>query len=56
MIPAMREQFRRASRCAPMVPVPDSLPVRAAAEELLILNDCAVQTDRAAGAIYLPLR
>jgi Domain of unknown function (DUF5615) len=34
MIPAMREQMRLASRCAPIVFVPDSLPVGDAIEDL----------------------
>jgi len=56
MIPAMLEQMRLASRCAPIVLVPDSLPVSVAVEDLLILDDCAVQADWAAGVIYIPLR
>lgn len=56
MIPAMREQVRDASRCAPIVLVPDSLPVSAVVEDLLLLNECAVEADWAAGVIYLPLR
>lgn len=56
MIPAMREQLRVTSKCAPIVFVPDSLPVNAAVGDLLLLNDCAVESDWAAGVIYLPLR
>jgi len=56
MIPAMREQMRLASRCAPIVLVPDSLPVSAAVEDLLLLNECAVEADWAAGVVYIPLR
>lgn len=56
MIPAMREQRRLASRCAPIVFVPDSLPVSAAIEDLLLLNACAVAADWTAGVIYIPLR
>lgn len=56
MIPAMREQVRLASRCAPIAFVPDSLPVSAAIEDLLFLNECAVEADWAAGVIYIPLR
>jgi hypothetical protein len=32
------------------------MPVGAAVEDLLILNDCAVETDWTAGVIYIPLR
>jgi hypothetical protein len=56
MIPAMLEQMRIESRCAPIVLVPDSLPVKAAVEDLLLLNECAVEADWAAGVIYIPLR
>jgi hypothetical protein len=56
MIPAMLEQIRLESRCAPIVLVPDSLPISVAVEDLLILNECAVEADWAAGAIYIPVR
>ncbi len=56
MVPAMREQMRLEARCAPIVMVPDSLPIGAAVDDLLLLNDCAVEADWAAGVIYLPLR
>lgn len=56
MVPAMREEVRIESRCASIVLVPDSLAVSAAVEDLLILNECAVESDWAAGVIYLPLR
>jgi hypothetical protein len=56
MIPAMREQIRVASRCASIVFVPDSLPINTAVDDLLLLNECAVETDWAAGVIYIPLR
>ena len=55
MIPAMREQLR-VSRCAPIVFVPDSLPVGQAVEEILLLDGCSVGDDWAAGVVYLPLR
>jgi Domain of unknown function (DUF5615) len=56
MIPAMREQMRIESRCAPIVMVPDSIPVGAAVEDLLVLDGCAVEADWAAGVLYIPLR
>ncbi len=56
MIPAMREQSRTESRSAPIVLVPDSMPVSAAVEDLLVLDQCGIETDWAAGVIYLPLR
>jgi hypothetical protein len=56
MIPAMREQMRLASRCALIVLVPDSLPASAVIEDLLLLDECAVEADWTAGIIYLPLR
>jgi hypothetical protein len=52
----MREQMRIESRCAPIVMVPDSLPVGAAVDDLLVLDRCATEGDWAAGVIYLPLR
>lgn len=55
MIPAMREQLRT-SRCAPIVFVPDSLPVGQAIEEILLLDGSSVEDDWAAGVVYLPLR
>lgn len=56
MIPAMRDQMRIESRCAPIVFVPDSMPVGAAVADILLLNDCAVEADWAGGVIYTPLR
>jgi hypothetical protein len=56
MIPAMRERLRLASRGAPIVFVPDSLPVSAAIEDLLLLDECAEEGDGVSGVIYLPLR
>jgi len=56
MVPAMREQIRIASRCAPIVLVPDSMPVGAAVEDILLLNDCAAEADWAVGVVYIPLR
>jgi hypothetical protein len=56
MIPAMKEQVRLASRCAPIVFVPDSLPTGSVIEELLLLEECSTEADWAAGVLYLPLR
>ncbi len=56
MIPAMREQVRLALQCAPIVFVPDSLPVSAVIDDLLLFNECAGESDWAAGVIYIPLR
>jgi hypothetical protein len=56
MIPAMREQMRFASRCAPIIMVPDSLPVGAVVDDVLLLDACAIESDWAAGVIYIPLR
>jgi hypothetical protein len=55
VIPAMREQLRTSS-CAPIVFVPDSLPAGHAIEEILLLDECSVGSDWAAGVVYLPLR
>jgi hypothetical protein len=55
MIPAMREQLRRASVCAPMVLVPESLPIGSVIEQVLLLDECAVEADWAAGVVFLPL-
>ncbi len=68
MLPAMREQMRLATRCAPseqmrlatrcapIVFVPDSVTVNAVIEDLLLLDECAVEADWVAGVIYIPLR
>jgi hypothetical protein len=56
MIPAAREQLRLASRCAPIVFVPDWIPIGSAVEDLLLIDQCAIEADLAAGVIYLPLR
>ena len=56
MIPAMREQMRFEMRCAPIVMVPDSLPVGTAVDDLLLLDGCVTEADWAAGVIYIPLR
>jgi len=45
MVPAMQEQRRQGLRCAAIVLVPDSLPIGAAIEDILLLEDCAVEAD-----------
>jgi hypothetical protein len=55
MVPAMREQLRT-SHCAPIVFVPDSLPVGQAIDEILLLDGCSVENDWTSGVVYLPLR
>ena len=55
MIPAMNRQTRNASRCAPIVLVPDSLPIASVIEEILLLDECSIDSDWAAGVIYLRL-
>jgi len=56
MIPAMRDQLRVTSTCAPIVFVPDSLPTSLVIGDLLMLDECAVEADWAAGVLYLPLQ
>ena len=56
MLPAAREQLHLTSRCAPIVLVPDPVPVGAAIEDLLLLDECAAEEDWFAGVLYLPLR
>jgi hypothetical protein len=55
IIPAMRQQLQIAGRCAPIVLVPDSLPIGSVIEEILMLDECSIATDWAAGVLYLPL-
>ena len=45
MVPAMLLQIRLGSRCAPIVMVPDSMPVGAAVDDLLLLDRCSVEAD-----------
>lgn len=56
MLPAARELLSRVSRCAPMVMVPDSLPIGLVIEEIILLDECSVEADWSAGVLYLPLR
>ena len=55
MIPAMQEQVERFASCSPILFVRDSLPLSLAIEEILLLDECSIATDWAAGVIYLPL-
>jgi hypothetical protein len=55
MIPPLRDLLR-ASHCAPVVIVPDSLPAGTAIEDILLLEECAIEDDWATGVVYLPLR
>ena len=55
MIPAMQEQVKRFASCSPIVFVRDSLPVSLVIEEILLLDECSIETDWAAGVLYLPL-
>ena len=56
IIPAMREQLGRNSFCAPVVLVPDSLPIGQAIEEIHLLDECSTEEDWVAGVLYLPLK
>ena len=56
MVPAMREQLRLTSQCAPIVFIPDGMAIGLVTEELLLLDECATEADWAAGVLYLPLR
>src|SRR5450432_1327744 len=54
MVPAMRLQLERAALCTPLL-VPDSLPIAWVIEEILLLDECSIDSDWAAGVAYLPL-
>jgi len=56
MIPAMKEQHRLESLCSPIVLVPDSLPIGLVIDEILLLDECSVESDWTVGVVYLPLR
>jgi hypothetical protein len=56
MVPAMREHRRVSSRSAPIVFVPEALPIGRAVNEILLIDQCAEDADWAAGILYLPLR
>jgi hypothetical protein len=56
MIPAMEALLKDGSCCAPIVLVSDSLPTGSVIEEILILDECSIETDWASGVLYLPLQ
>jgi len=56
MVPALLLQHQLASRCAPIVLVPDSLAIGQVIEEVLLLDRCSQESDWVAGVIDLPLR
>ena len=47
--------MKRLGRCSPIVLARNSLSVSVAIEEILLLEECSIETDWAAGVIYLPL-
>jgi Domain of unknown function (DUF5615) len=56
MLPARLEHLRRASLCAPIIFVKDSLPIGAVIEDILLLEACSVESDWVPGVVYLPIR
>jgi predicted nuclease of predicted toxin-antitoxin system len=54
MVPALPLRGQPASTA--IVIVPDSLPIGQVIEEVLLLDQASVESDWAAGVIYLPLR
>lgn len=55
IIPAMLQQLQQIGSCAPIILVPDSLPTGLVIEEILLLDECSIAADWAAGVVYLPL-
>ncbi len=55
MIPTLLYQQQQASGCTPIVLVSDSLPIGAAIDDILLLDQCSESADWAAGVVYLPL-
>lgn len=55
MVPAIHEIAQEGLMRARVVLVPDSVPVARAIDDLLLLDECSVDTDWAAGILYLPL-
>ena len=53
---AMEEPTRRRPKCAPIVLIPDSLPVSAVVDDVLLLDECANGSDWQSGVLCLPLR
>ena len=56
MVPALLLRRQKQSACAPVLLVPDSLPIGAVIEEILLLDQCSEESDWATGVVYLPLR
>ena len=52
----MCEQLRNDSRCALVVLVPDTVPINSVVDEILLLDECSMEVDWAAGVLYLPVR
>jgi len=52
---AVRQQLQSAGICAPIVLVPDSLPIGSAIEEILLLDEFSTKADWASGVVCLPL-
>jgi RNA polymerase primary sigma factor len=55
IISAMQQQLQGAGRCAPIVLVPDSLPIGSAIEDILLLDESSTEADWASGVVCLPL-
>lgn len=55
MIPALRAVNARQVPARALL-VPDSLPLGLVIEQILLLDECSVDGDWAAGYLYLPLR
>lgn len=55
IIPAMLERLQRAGCCAPVLLVPDSLPIGSVIDDILLLDECSINADWASGVVYLPL-
>ena len=55
IIPAMRQQLLQTGSCAPIVLVPDSLPIGFVIEEIVLLDECSIEADWASGVVYLPI-
>jgi len=56
MVPALKAQLESRSHCAPIILVPDDLPIAQAIENILLLDECSTAADWVSGVLYLPLR
>ena len=54
MVPAL--QFQGQPAFTAVVAVPDSLPIGRIIDDVLLLDQCSMESDWIAGVIYLPLR